>query len=80
METCSASLLQKAKNGNCQGRFLQSLIIRPIAVVAEVCSHSVQLHGLCALCGSDVSQDEKTTINMTHDARGITLSVKVIFE
>lgn len=47
---------------------------RPIGILKEVCSHSVQLHGLCAICGSDVSQDEKATINLTHDARGITLS------
>lgn len=57
---------------------MQLLIIRPIGVLTEICSHSVQLHGLCALCGSDVSQDEKATINLTHDARGITLSAKVI--
>ena len=57
--------------------FLEIVMISPIGIYTEICSHSVQLHGLCALCGSDVSQDEKTTINITHDARGITLSMKV---
>ena len=48
-------------------------------MLTEVCNHAVQLHGLCALCGSDVSQLETATINIAHDARGITLSEEVIY-
>ncbi|KAJ3084018.1 Carboxy-terminal domain (CTD) phosphatase, partial [Quaeritorhiza haematococci] len=52
-----------------------------VAVVIEPCGHAVQLNGLCALCGKDLSiadytgsETERATIRMTHDALGVTVS------
>lgn len=49
--------------------------------IEEECSHSVQLHGLCAVCGKDLtiadytgSETSRATINMTHDSRGVKIS------
>ncbi|KAJ2997277.1 Carboxy-terminal domain (CTD) phosphatase [Globomyces sp. JEL0801] len=54
----------------------------PICFIREPCSHAVQLHGLCALCGQDLtrvhysgfSQASRATINLTHDSKGVTVS------
>lgn len=55
----------------------------PLGQIEEVCSHSVQLHGLCALCGKDLtiahyvgSDTHRATINLTHDSRGVKISHK----
>ncbi|KAI8910234.1 RNA polymerase II subunit A C-terminal domain phosphatase [Gorgonomyces haynaldii] len=54
---------------------------QPLGYIIEPCSHAVQLHGLCALCGRDLTigdylgtDTHRATINMTHDARGVTIS------
>lgn len=56
---------------------------RPAVIVEEACPHPVQLSGLCALCGKDMteidwsterSETERAPINMTHDQIGLTVS------
>lgn len=56
---------------------------QPLVLVLESCSHSVQLHGLCAICGKDLtigdhtgSDTTRATINMTHDSKGVKISHK----
>ncbi|KAJ1339971.1 hypothetical protein BSLG_005406 [Batrachochytrium salamandrivorans] len=55
-------------------------------VIVEPCGHPVQLNGLCAVCGKDLSiadytgtDMERATIRMTHDASGITVSHREAF-
>ncbi|KAL5035551.1 CTD phosphatase Fcp1 [Batrachochytrium dendrobatidis] len=57
-----------------------------LIVIVEPCGHPVQLNGLCAVCGKDLSiadytgtDMERATIRMTHDASGITVSHKEAF-
>jgi RNA polymerase II subunit A-like phosphatase len=58
-----------------------------LGTIKEPCSHAVQLHGLCALCGATLDDDytgndrymivnlsDRATINITHDALGVTIS------
>lgn len=56
---------------------------RPAVVVDEACQHPVQIAGLCALCGKDMTEidwsteraeTERAPINMTHDQVGLTVS------
>jgi RNA polymerase II subunit A-like phosphatase len=56
---------------------------QPLGWIQEICSHSVQLHGLCALCGKDLtishytgSDIHRATINLTHDSKGVKISHK----
>jgi RNA polymerase II subunit A C-terminal domain phosphatase len=48
--------------------------------IKEPCSHAVQLSGLCALCGQELTTDylgnerDRATISLTHDALGVTVS------
>lgn len=56
---------------------------KALMIVVEPCGHSVQLNGLCAICGKDltigtylVSETSRATIRMTHDASGVTVSQK----
>ncbi|GAA96229.1 uncharacterized protein L969DRAFT_44452 [Mixia osmundae IAM 14324] len=50
--------------------------------IAEPCTHYVQLHGLCAICGKDltipdftgVSDTARANIRMVHDRVGLTVS------
>ncbi|KAI8929943.1 hypothetical protein BC831DRAFT_441660 [Entophlyctis helioformis] len=53
----------------------------PLLIIVEPCGHPVQLNGLCAICGKDLSIADYTgtdtaraTINMTHDSLGVTIS------
>ncbi|CAG8610683.1 19525_t:CDS:10 [Cetraspora pellucida] len=51
--------------------------------VKEPCVHSIQIHGLCALCGNDmmktdftgVDYSQRATISMAHDVAGLTVSL-----
>ncbi|GAA5985321.1 hypothetical protein JCM11641_005393 [Rhodosporidiobolus odoratus] len=51
--------------------------------IREPCTHDVQLHGLCALCGKDLnatdytgfSDTSRATISMVHDVGGLTVSL-----
>ena len=54
--------------------------------VEEACSHEVQMHGLCSLCGADMTEinwasEERDTdramVNMTHDQTGLMVSQSV---
>lgn len=56
---------------------------RPCCVVEEACQHPVQISGLCAICGKDVtevdwsterSEKDRAPINMTHDQVSLTVS------
>jgi RNA polymerase II subunit A-like phosphatase len=54
-----------------------------LGFIKEDCSHSVQLHGLCALCGLDLSisdyigsDTQRVSINLTHDSKGVMISHK----
>lgn len=58
----------------------------PCMVVEEACSHEVQLHRLCCLCGADMTETtwaseerdtDRATINMTHDQTGLMVSQEV---
>jgi RNA polymerase II subunit A-like phosphatase len=54
-----------------------------VAEVIEPCSHSIQLHGLCALCGADITTRDhngieyaqRATISMAHNVIGLTVSL-----
>ncbi|KAL2751854.1 hypothetical protein ACRALDRAFT_2114708 [Sodiomyces alcalophilus JCM 7366] len=55
----------------------------PCMVVEEACSHEIQFHGLCAVCGKDMTEvswasdsldTHRATINMTHDQTGLMVS------
>ncbi|GAA5896864.1 hypothetical protein JCM6882_005053 [Rhodosporidiobolus microsporus] len=54
-----------------------------IVKIKEPCTHDVQLHGLCALCGKDLnavdytgfSDTSRATISMVHDVGGLTVSL-----
>lgn len=55
----------------------------PCLVVEEACQHPVQISGLCAICGKDMTEinyfttraeTERAPINMTHDQVGLTVS------
>lgn len=56
----------------------------PIVYISEPCTHDVQLHGLCALCGKDLTQVDYTgfsdtsraAISMVHDVGGLTVSLE----
>ncbi|KAI5481789.1 RNA polymerase II CTD phosphatase Fcp1 [Pseudohyphozyma bogoriensis] len=55
----------------------------PILTILEPCTHAVQLHGLCALCGKDLtavdytgfSDTSRAEISMVHDSGGLTVSL-----
>lgn len=56
---------------------------RPCCIVEEACQHPVQISGLCAICGKDVtevdwsserSEKDRAPINMTHDQVSLTVS------
>lgn len=56
---------------------------QPCLVVEEACQHPVQISGLCAICGKDMTEvnwvttrveTERAPINMTHDQVGLTVS------
>ncbi|KAJ1677072.1 CTD phosphatase Fcp1, partial [Spiromyces aspiralis] len=54
----------------------------PIITVIEPCGHDIQYNGLCTLCGKDLTISDyyedvtkRATINMSHDATGIRVSV-----
>lgn len=56
---------------------------RPCVVVEEACQHPIQISGLCAICGKDMTEidwsseraeTERAPINMTHDQVGLTVS------
>ncbi|KAI8848621.1 HAD-like domain-containing protein [Chytridium lagenaria] len=54
----------------------------PIISIVEPCNHSVQLKGLCALCGKDLTISDfmgsdvaRAPISMTHDSLGVTVSL-----
>ncbi|EGU12936.1 putative RNA polymerase II CTD phosphatase Fcp1 [Rhodotorula toruloides ATCC 204091] len=57
---------------------------RPVVQVKEPCTHDVQLNGLCALCGKDLtaidytgfSDTSRATISMAHDIGGLTVSLE----
>ncbi|KAJ3869306.1 hypothetical protein EV359DRAFT_70029 [Lentinula novae-zelandiae] len=57
---------------------------KPVAVVIEPCKHGMQLHGLCVLCGKDMtnidyigfSDTSRASIQMTHSASGPTVSLE----
>ncbi|KWU47543.1 hypothetical protein RHOSPDRAFT_14030 [Rhodotorula sp. JG-1b] len=57
---------------------------RPIVKVQEPCTHDVQLNGLCAICGKDLtatdytgfSDTSRATISMVHDVGGLTVSLE----
>ncbi|KAL8292868.1 hypothetical protein RQP46_000562 [Phenoliferia psychrophenolica] len=54
-----------------------------VVVIQEPCTHDVQLHGLCALCGKDLTRTDYTGfsdtsragISMVHDLGGLTVSL-----
>ncbi|CAG8476598.1 13550_t:CDS:2 [Acaulospora colombiana] len=56
---------------------------KPVVGVKEPCFHSVQLHGLCAICGNDmmktdftgVDYSQRATISMAHNVAGLTVSL-----
>ncbi|TPX58432.1 hypothetical protein PhCBS80983_g03118 [Powellomyces hirtus] len=52
-----------------------------LAVLVEPCGHPIQVRGICATCGKDLSIGDymgndmgRATINMAHDNRGVTVS------
>ncbi|KAF3763983.1 hypothetical protein M406DRAFT_21768, partial [Cryphonectria parasitica EP155] len=56
---------------------------QPCVVVEEACQHPIQISGLCAICGKDMTEidwsteraeTERAPINMTHDQTGLTVS------
>ncbi|ORY66918.1 hypothetical protein BCR35DRAFT_322307 [Leucosporidium creatinivorum] len=55
-----------------------------IVHIREPCTHDVQLHGLCALCGKDLtvtdytgfSDTTRAAISMVHDVGGLTVSLE----
>lgn len=56
---------------------------RPCVLVEEACQHPIQISGLCAICGNDMTEidwsteraeTERAPINMTHDQTGLTVS------
>ncbi|BGP31350.1 CTD phosphatase Fcp1 [Rhodotorula toruloides] len=57
---------------------------RPVVQIKEPCTHDVQLNGLCALCGKDLtavdytgfSDTSRATISMAHDIGGLTVSLE----
>ena len=50
--------------------------------IIEPCLHSIQIHGLCALCGADITIKDlngidythRATISMAHNVVGLTVS------
>ncbi|KAF8313855.1 hypothetical protein DL93DRAFT_2058638, partial [Clavulina sp. PMI_390] len=55
---------------------------QPAAIILEECPHSMQLHGLCALCGKDMTGTDYlgtpsalATIPLTHSANGPTVTL-----
>ncbi|TFY63298.1 hypothetical protein EVG20_g6374, partial [Dentipellis fragilis] len=57
---------------------------KPVVCVAEPCKHGMQIGGLCALCGQDMtsfdytgfSDASRASIQMTHSANGPTVSLE----
>ncbi|GEM08291.1 RNA Polymerase II CTD phosphatase Fcp1 [Rhodotorula toruloides] len=57
---------------------------QPVVQIKEPCTHDVQLNGLCALCGKDLtavdytgfSDTSRATISMAHDIGGLTVSLE----
>lgn len=56
---------------------------QPCVLVEEACQHPIQISGLCAICGKDMTEidwstdraeTERAPINMTHDQTGLTVS------
>ena len=56
---------------------------KAVVGVIEPCSHSIQIHGLCALCGADITTKDhngieyaqRATISMAHNVIGLTVSL-----
>ncbi|CRK24039.1 hypothetical protein BN1708_003730 [Verticillium longisporum] len=55
----------------------------PCMEVEEPCDHAIQFHGLCAVCGQDMTEvnwasdqidTDRATVNMTHDQTGLMVS------
>ncbi|GAA6012742.1 hypothetical protein JCM8202_003430 [Rhodotorula sphaerocarpa] len=57
---------------------------RSLVKIQEPCTHDVQLNGLCAICGKDLtatdytgfSDTSRATISMVHDVGGLTVSLE----
>ncbi|KAF9229050.1 hypothetical protein BS17DRAFT_770955 [Gyrodon lividus] len=57
---------------------------KPVITIVELCKHSVQVAGLCGLCGKDMtdydytgfSDASRASIQMTHSAFGPTVSIE----
>ncbi|CAG8693107.1 13787_t:CDS:10, partial [Funneliformis mosseae] len=55
---------------------------RAVVGIIEPCLHSIQIHGLCALCGADITikdsngvdYTQRATISMAHNVVGLTVS------
>ncbi|CAG8690432.1 14245_t:CDS:10, partial [Acaulospora morrowiae] len=66
-----------------EGDTISSEDKKPVVGVKEPCFHSVQLHGLCAICGNDmmktdftgVDYSQRATISMAHNVAGLTVSL-----
>ncbi|KAF8338151.1 uncharacterized protein EI90DRAFT_3286868 [Cantharellus anzutake] len=62
----------------------ESATKNPAIMILEECTHKVQIHGLCAICGKDMtnvdylgfSDASRASIRMTHDANGPTVSME----
>ncbi|KAM0324648.1 hypothetical protein ACHAQA_008039 [Verticillium albo-atrum] len=74
-------------DGTLQGWRLREgdVIVRdmPCMEVDEPCEHAIQFHGLCAVCGQDMTEvnwasdqidTDRATVNMTHDQTGLMVS------
>ncbi|EIN13841.1 hypothetical protein PUNSTDRAFT_95201 [Punctularia strigosozonata HHB-11173 SS5] len=57
---------------------------KPVVAIVEPCTHGVQIHGMCGLCGKDMTDHDYTGfsdaarahIQMTHLANGPTVSLQ----
>ncbi|KAJ3227458.1 Carboxy-terminal domain (CTD) phosphatase [Clydaea vesicula] len=56
---------------------------QPVAIITEPCGHFVQFNSLCGTCGKDLAfsdflgnETSRAQINMSHDAKGVTVSLK----
>ncbi|CAB4406829.1 unnamed protein product [Rhizophagus irregularis] len=66
-----------------QGETIDRKNNKVVVGVIEPCSHSIQLHGLCALCGTDITTTDhngieyaqRATISMAHNVFGLTVSL-----
>lgn len=55
----------------------------PCMTVEESCAHEVQIHGMCSICGQDMTEinwasegtdTDRATVNMVHDQTGLMVS------